>query len=244
VDPLSSRRRAGLRLAVFAALVGGAALLAWAAGLGEWVRPEGLARIRQAVAGTGRWAPVLYVGGYVLAELAFVPAIPLTLLSGALFGPIWGSVYASLGATLAAAAAFLVARYLARDLAARWIARSPRAAQLDGALARHGWRILVITRVLPIFPFNLQNFAYGLTRIGLGTYVLVSWASMLPGTVALTVAGAALADGGSVRRTLWLLAGAGVLVVAISLVPRWLAGRSVAARDLLPSRDADAASRR
>lgn len=234
----ASPPRPGIRLAVLVLGLGAAGALAWVAGLDEWVRPEKLARLRQAVSGSGRWAPALYVGGYVLAELVFVPAIPLTLLSGVLFGPLWGTVYASLGSTLAAAAAFLVARHLARDLAARWIARRPRAVQLDAALARHGWRVVVITRVLPIFPFNVQNFAYGLTRIGFGTYVLVSWASMLPGTVALTMAGAALSDGGGVRQTLWLLAAAGILVVGVSLVPRWLARRSDAARDVLPARDA------
>jgi uncharacterized membrane protein YdjX (TVP38/TMEM64 family) len=238
VEPLTSRPRGGLRLALAAALLGAAAAAAWVAGAGEWTGADGLARLRDAVAGAGRWAPAVYVAGYVVAELVFVPAIPLTLLSGVLFGPLWGTVYASVASTLAATAAFVVARYLAREQAARWIARSPRAAQLDAALGRHGWRIVVITRVLPIFPFNLQNFAYGLTRIRLGTYVLVSWASMLPGTVALTVAGAALSEGGGLRRTLWLVAIAGVLVVGISLVPRWLARRSLAARDFLPPGDA------
>ena len=78
------------------------------------MRPERLARLRTAIEAYGAWGPFLYVGGYVVAELLFVPALPLTLLGGLVFGPVWGTVYTWIAATLAAALAFLVARHLAR----------------------------------------------------------------------------------------------------------------------------------
>jgi uncharacterized membrane protein YdjX (TVP38/TMEM64 family) len=227
-----------LRLLALALGLVAAAALGWAAGLHEWLRPAGLARLREAATGAGGWAPVLYVLGYVLAELLFVPAIPLTVLGGVLFGPAWGAAYASAGATLAAAVAFLIARHVAREAIARRVAGSPRLARMDAALARHGWRILVVTRLVPLFPFNLQNFAYGLTSIRFWTYVLVSWATMLPGTVALTMAGGALSQGGELGRALWMLAAAAALVLLVAVLSRWVARRSPVARAVIPPEDA------
>jgi uncharacterized membrane protein YdjX (TVP38/TMEM64 family) len=92
----------------------------------------------------------------------------------------------------------------------------------------------MITRLVPIFPFNLQNYAYGLTSIGFGAYALTSWVCMLPATVGFTTAaGAVVAGAWDVRRMLLLLGLAGVLIVGLSLLPRWLRGRSAALDDLL-----------
>jgi uncharacterized membrane protein YdjX (TVP38/TMEM64 family) len=105
---------------------------------------------------------------------------------------------------------------------------------MDRAVARHGWRIVMITRLVPIFPFNLQNYAYGLTSIGFRAYVVASIVCMLPATVAYTVAAGAIVTGAwDVRRMVLLLGAAGLLLVALSLLPRWLRGRSAALDDLL-----------
>ena len=221
--------RVGLALLLLATGV-----LAWSLGLHDWARPERLAQARAGIAAYGPWAPVLYVGGYVIAELLFVPALPLTLLGGVVFGPVWGVVYVWTAATLAAALAFLVARYLARDLVRSRMDGNPRLAGIDAAVERHGWRILLITRLVPLFPFNLQNFAYGLTRIPFWTYVGMTGLCILPGTIAFTLAGGAVSSGGSPARIGWTLAAAAVLIVVVSLAPRWLLRRSPAARDLLP----------
>jgi uncharacterized membrane protein YdjX (TVP38/TMEM64 family) len=220
-------------LALFALGLVAAAALAWTLGLHDWVRPGRLARLRTAIEGYGAWGPALFVAGYVAAELLFVPALPLTLLGGLAFGPAWGIVYVWIAATLAASLAFLVARYLARDTVERWMERSPRLARIDAAVERHGWRILVVTRLVPVFPFNLQNFVYGLTRIPFWTYVGLSSVCILPGTVAFTLAGGALSGGGSPARTGWTLGAAAVLVVLVSLTPRWLTRRSRVAAALL-----------
>ena len=169
----------------------------------------------------------------MVAELLFVPALPLTLLGGLVFGPVWGTVYTWFAATLAAALAFLVARHLARGTVERWRARSPRVARIDAAVERHGWRILMVTRLVPLFPFNLQNFAYGLTRIPFWTYVGVSSLCILPGTIAFTLAGGALSGGGSPTQITWTLAAAAVLILLVSFMPRWLTRKSRVARELL-----------
>ena len=238
--PYGSRRGrgragSGRRLALLGLGVLGAGALGWSLGLHDWVRPERLARLRTAIEAYGAWGPVLYVAGYVVGELLFVPALPLTLLGGLVFGPVWGTVYTWIAATLAAALAFLVARHLARDTVERWIAGSPRLGRIDAAVRRHGWRIVTITRLVPLFPFNLQNFAYGLTRIPFWTYVGVSAVCMLPGTIAFTLAGGALSGGGSpthITRTLGVAAG---LIVLVSLAPHWLTRQSPVARELLAS---------
>ena len=210
-------------MALVLAAVAAIALVAWALGLHDLLRMERLARLRQRVADFGPLAPAVYVGGYVLAELLFLPALPLTLLAGLVFGPVWGTVWASVGATLGAAVAFLVARHVLRGTVERWMAASPRLSRLDDAVARHDWRILMFTRLVPIFPFTLQNFVYGLTRIRFGRYVLVTWLCSLPGTAAYAVAAAAVTEGsGDPRRVVAWLAVAAVLIIALSFAPRLL----------------------
>ena len=205
-----------------------------ALGLADLVRLENLARLREWIGGFGPWAPAVFIAGYVLAVVAFVPALPLTILGGLVFGPAWGTVYVSVASTVGACLSFLIARHAARAVVERWMAPYPALGRMDRAVARHGYRIVMITRLVPIFPFNLQNYAYGLTSIGFGAYAISSWACMLPATVAFTVAaGAVVAGAWDARRTLVLLAGAGVLLVALSLLPRWLCGRSAALDDLL-----------
>jgi uncharacterized membrane protein YdjX (TVP38/TMEM64 family) len=205
-----------------------------ALGLADVVRLDNLARLREWIAGFGPWAPAVFIGGYVAAVVAFVPALPLTILAGLVFGPLWGTVYTSIASTAGACLSFLLARYAARTVVARWMEPYPALGRIDRAVARHGARIVMITRLVPIFPFNLQNYAYGLTSIGFGAYALTSWLCMLPATVAFTTAaGAVVAGAWDVRRMLLLLGLAGVLIVGLSLLPRWLRGRSAALDDLL-----------
>ncbi len=215
---------------VAVALIG----LVRALGLVDVVRLENLARLREWITGFGPWAPAVFVAGYVLAVVAFVPALPLTILGGLVFGPGWGTVHVSIASTAGACLSFLIARYAARATVERWMTPYPALGRIDRAVARHGFRIVMITRLVPIFPFNLQNYAYGLTSIGFGAYAITSWLCMLPATVAFTVAAGAVVTGTwDARRMLLLLGLAGVLLVALSLLPRWLRGRSAALDDLL-----------
>lgn len=231
-DHLSQDRR--LRPFIFGLVVLGGVALAWGLGIHDILRMENLATLRRWVEGYGPRGPALFISGYVLLEMAFVPALPLTVLGGVVFGPVWGTAYVSIASTLGAALAFLIARYAARGAVDRWVARHPRLARLDTVVAEHGWRILVITRLVPIFPFNLQNFAYGVTRIPFWQYVWLSWLCMLPGTVAYTLAASTLSAGGrDPQRILASLGIAGILIVLVSLLPRWLMRRSHVPGDLL-----------
>lgn len=227
-------KRGWVRPVIALLLVAAGVVAARALGLGDLIRLENVARLKQWIEGYGALAPAVFIVGYIVAVVFFVPGLPITVLGGVAFGPLWGTLYVWIAATIGAGLAFLAARYGVRSTVERWVAGSPRLRKMDGQVAEHGWRIVMLTRLVPVFPFNLQNYAYGLTRIGFWPYAVTSSICMLPGTAAFTFAGGALSDGrGDVRRTLAYLAIAGVLLVLISLVPRWLQRRSRLAGDLL-----------
>jgi uncharacterized membrane protein YdjX (TVP38/TMEM64 family) len=131
----------------------------------------------------GPAAPIAFVAIYVVACVLFVPGSILTIGAGVLFGVVRGSIYVSIGATGGATAAFVLGRYLMRDWVAHRIARNARFRAIDDAVGREGWKIVALTRLSPVFPFNLLNYAFGLTNVRLLDYVAASWAGMIPGTV-------------------------------------------------------------
>lgn len=182
----------------------------------------------------GPWGPVLFVVAYVLATVLFVPGSALTLGAGALFGVVWGSVYVSIGSTLGATAAFLVGRYLARDWVARKIEGNASFAAIDRAVADEGWKIVGLTRLSPVFPFTLLNYAFGLTRVKLRDYVLASWIGMMPGTVMYVYLGSLARAGAAGEKKSpaeWALYGVGLLAtIAVTVVITRIARRALAKR--------------
>ncbi len=131
----------------------------------------------------GPTGPAIFILIYVVACVFFIPGSALTLGAGAIFGVVKGSVFVSVGSTLGATAAFLVGRYIARDWVARKIAKNEKFTAIDQAVGGEGWKIVGLTRLSPVFPFSLLNYAYGLTNVSLRDYVLASWIGMMPGTV-------------------------------------------------------------
>lgn len=182
-----------------------------------------LAALDAWVGSLGPWAPVGYVIIYALATVAFVPGLVFALAGGALFGPLWGSLWNLAGATLGATLAFLIARLIAGD----WVARKSGGLLkrvIDGVDAE-GWRFVAFVRLVPLFPFNLSNYALGLTRIPLHHYVIATLVCMAPGAVAYTWLGyagrgALTGDADTVRYGLLAVG----LFAAIALLPR-LIGR-------------------
>jgi len=133
------------------------------------------------VEGLGAWGPVAFILGYIVATIAFVPGLVLTLAAGAIFGVTRGVAFVLVGATLGGAAAFLLARYVARDAIARRIAGSTRFAAIDRAIAAQGFKIVFLLRLSPVVPFNLLNYTLGLTRVRFADFLMAS-IGMLPGT--------------------------------------------------------------
>lgn len=195
-----------------------------ATGLTNYLSLDNLARLRDYVEDFGPAAPLVFIVGYAVATVAFLPGTPLTLLAGLAFGPVMGAIYAVTGATIGLTLAFLVARYAARGLVASWVEENERMKRLDTEVGRQGWRILLITRLVPIFPFNLQNYAYGLTRIRLVTYILISAICIIPATLVYTFAGGSITSG-DLTRTFVYLGIAAVFFVILSLIPGWFRKR-------------------
>ncbi|MBF2008550.1 MAG: TVP38/TMEM64 family protein [Chlorogloeopsis fritschii C42_A2020_084] len=143
----------------------------------EWLRSA-----LQWIESLGAVGAVAFIALYIIATVAFLPGSILTLGAGVVFGVVWGSVYVFIGATLGATAAFLVGRYLARGWVAKKIADNKKFAAIDRAVGREGFKIVLLTRLSPVFPFNLLNYAFGITGVSLKDYFIGS-VGMIPGTI-------------------------------------------------------------
>lgn len=177
-------------------------------------------------------AGVAFMGIYAAGTVFFLPGAALTLIGGALFGPLWGTVFNLTGATIGAALAFLLSRYLGAD----WVRQKsgPRLSGLIKGVDEEGWRFVAFTRLVPLFPFNLLNYAFGLTRISLRTFVVTSYLAMMPGALAYTwlghAGGQALAgEKDVIVQAIWALA----LITVVSFVPGWLKRRRLRAQSEL-----------
>lgn len=153
----------------------------------------------------GPLGPLVFVGLYVLAAIAAIPGSALTLVAGVLFGSFWGVVWVSVASTLAAAVCFLIARYFAREAMEQSFKDNAQFQKLARLTAAQGVFIVAILRLLPIFPFNLLNYGFGLTRVSFLTYIFWSWLCMLPGTVLYVVGADALKQGLAQGRVPWAL---------------------------------------
>lgn len=141
----------------------------------EWVNDAGAA------------GPVVFMLIYIIGTVFFLPGSVLTLAGGALFGPVWGTFYNLTGATIGAIISFIVARYLAKDFVER--KSSGHLNALREGVDEEGWRFVAFVRLVPLFPFNILNYALGLTHIKLSHYALATYVCMLPGAIAYTYLG-------------------------------------------------------
>lgn len=182
-------------------------------GLDQYLDQE---RLRIWISSYGAWGPIAYIILYSIAPSLMLPGIPITVAGGILFGPIGGTIYTSIGATIGASIAFLISRYLGRD----WVEAmlKDRWKVLDAEVDRQGWKIVAFTRLIPLFPFNMLNYAFGLTRIRFSHYFLASFIFMLPGVVAYIVFSSSLLGlfRGNVSREFVIGL---ILVVIVSAIP-------------------------
>lgn len=140
----------------------------------------------------GMWGPVVVILFYIVSCLAFLPGFIVTLGAGFLFELILGTITVSIGSTLGACAAFLVGRTVARDWIAEKVAGNAKFRAIDDAVGREGFKIVLLIRLSPIFPFNLINYAFGLTRVSFWRYAVASWIGMIPGTIMYVYIGSGL----------------------------------------------------
>jgi len=188
---MSTEGQAPARLPIARVLVGIVAIVAlislgrglsgFLEGFVEWV--EGL----------GALGPIAFICGYMAATVAFIPGSVLTLAAGAIFGLGQGVIYVMVGATAGASLAFLLARFVAREAIAQRVAGNPRFAAIDRAVGREGFKIVVLLRLSPVFPFNMLNYGLGLTNVRFVDYVAAS-IGMLPGSLLYTYSGFVAGD--------------------------------------------------
>lgn len=141
----------------------------------------------------GRWGPVAFIVTYNLATVLFIPGSVLTLGGGVIFGLWWGSIYVFVAATLGATFAFLIGRYLSRDRVVKYMETYPKFKALDRAVSQEGLKIVFLSRLCPLFPFNLLNYALGVTQVSLKDYILGSF-GMIPGTILYVYSGSLVGD--------------------------------------------------
>ncbi len=142
----------------------------------------------------GPWGPVFFIVLYILATVLFLPGLIPTMAAGLLFGVLQGTLLVSISSISGATLAFLIGRYLARDWVAGKIQGNSKFEAIDVAVAQEGWKIVGLTRLSPVFPFNLLNYTFGLTQVSLKDYFLASWIGMLPGTLMYVYIGSLAGD--------------------------------------------------
>jgi uncharacterized membrane protein YdjX (TVP38/TMEM64 family) len=127
-------------------------------------------------------SPIAFIFIYNLGTLLFIPGSLLTLKGGYLFGLFWGSIYVLIAALLGAILSFLIGRYLSRNWVYKQLEKHPKFKLIDHAVAKEGWKIVLLTRLSPVFPFNLLNYGFGVTQVSVKDYILGSL-GILPGTI-------------------------------------------------------------
>ena len=206
-------RNAAIGLALVAIVV--AAILVvpakrWAIGFVEWMH------------GQGARAIVIFAVAYIVAAVLLIPGSVLTLGAGFVYGTVWGTLLVVPVATVAAMIAFTISRRLIRRRVAARVQRNPKFAALDRAIGRSGFKITLLVRLSPIFPFGLLNYALGVTEIRARDYFLATALGMLPGTIAYVYLGSLVTSAtelgsGAGRGWLYWVGGAFTLVASIAI---------------------------
>jgi uncharacterized membrane protein YdjX (TVP38/TMEM64 family) len=186
------------------------------------VRPW-IESLQHSLGALGSRGMALFSAIYVAAALLLFPGSILTVMAGLTFGLWRGLAVIVIASSITVVVAFLIARYAARDHVARLLRRHPRFKAVDGAIEKHGWKIVALMRFSPVMPFGLQNYAYGLTAIGFWPCILTSWVAMLPGTFLRVYIGhltrIGMAQGALTRHTAWLWGARLIgLLAAVSIV--------------------------
>lgn len=226
-------------------IIGGVVVIALIAAAKYFDVQQGFRDVLAWISGLGALGPLIFIALYIVASVLFLPGTVLTLGAGVVFGVVEGSIAVSIGATLGAACAFLVGRYLVRDWIAAKISGKEKFRAVDEAVGKEGWMIVLLTRLSPAFPFNLLNYAFGLTKVSFGDYFFASFVGMIPGTVmyvyigSLTGSLATLGAEGHTRTTgEWVFYGVGLLAtVAVTVLVTRVARKALSSR--IPGQGAD-----
>ena len=178
----------------------------------------------------GAWGYLVYAALFIIATLCLIPGSLLVIAGGMLFGPLTGSLLSFAAATLASSLSFLIARWLGRDLLQRYVGHTTVFQAIERGIAHSGCDFLILTRLVPLFPYNIQNYAYGLTAIRFWPFTLISAVTTLPGLVIYSVMASELArEGVTLAFALKLSLAGGLLFALVQIGKRFARARRVAA---------------
>ena len=177
-----------------------------------------IGELRTWIESLGTWGMAVIIVIYVAATVAAVPGSAITVAAGALFGSLFGVIIVSIASTTGAALCFLIARYFARDSIARMFSSNKLFLRLDKLTDEHGAVIVALTRLVPIFPFNILNYGFGLTSVKFKDYLFWSWLCMLPGTVLYVVGADAVTKALAKGQIPWSLVGVVAVMIVILIV--------------------------
>jgi uncharacterized membrane protein YdjX (TVP38/TMEM64 family) len=209
-----AKRKPWVWLAVAGLLV--AASLAWfLLPVDLWIRT-----FIQWIESLGVWGVVAFGLVYILGTLLLAPAVPMSIAAGLAFGA-WGIPIVLVAATMGAALAFLVARYWAHAKVRGLLEKRPRLKAVANAVREEGWKVVLLLRLSPLVPFELQNYFFGITDIPFRHYVLATFVGIIPGTIVYVYLGiiVRMGGGGSGGPLTWVFFGAGLLAtIAVALL--------------------------
>ena len=172
-------------------------------------------RLREMIRQSGAFGYTLYILLFIVATLFLIPGTLLVIAGGVIFGPLAGSLLSLLAATLASSASFLFARWLGRELLLKYVGHTATFQAIERGIARSGIDFLILTRLIPLFPYNIQNYAYGLTAIPFWPYTLISALTTLPGIFIYTLMASELAAHGLTLAFILKLSLAGLALFAL-----------------------------
>ena len=184
-------------------------------------------KMEKVILSLGAWGPAAYIAIYALITLTCISVLPITLVGGLVFGGVMGTFYTALGASIGLSLSFLVARYIARKPIEKKFGRSDVFKKIDEGVRNEGWFVLATTRLLPVFPFGIQNYVYGLTSIGFIQYAVLSTIFILPGTSVFVLLAGAVASGDKATAIKMSLT-ASLIFFALTLVTKMIAKKSKA----------------
>ena len=218
------KKKGGLiKIIIVVTIIVAVVLVAHFTGLTEYLQLENVHAVQEWIEDFGFVGYLIFVMLYVVVAVFMLPAFFFTILAGAAFGPVLGGILALVSATIGASVAFIVARYVARDTIVNRFEKNPLFKKIDNGLRENGVSFLILTRLVPVFPYNVQNYIYGLTPIKLGTFSLVSLICMAPGAFIYAFMAGIIIEQGLTPMLLAYFAGAGVILFLVSLIPKYIA---------------------
>ena len=207
-----------LKFVIIAAVLGLAFFGIKASGLLELMKDYD--KFKAFIEGFGALGYVIYIAIYVLIAVFSIPATIPTIVAGIVFGSVKGGILSLIGATIGATAAFLVARYIARDMIVSKFGSNPVFQKIEAGVEKNGRDFLILTRLVPIFPYNLQNYAYGVTSLNVVTFAVVSLITMAPGSFIYAYMAGDIVENGVTLGLFIKLLIAGVILFGVSQIPK------------------------